>query len=211
MVRWQGLQWSTTSEQIASANHPFGNKGLWTVWRCYRVPTCSSHRFLVLTIAVFFIRKDGSYLLSTVAPVPNHQVNFLCHPAFAQRFWSLGKQMFHTSGVRWRMCRNWNKTLAYWLVRFLSKQTSTDLILLGDTLNLEKNHGLSRCLTHVEVAGGTHFVEQTLSVCKPATMSTTFLIDLHCYDGWPALAVLQDSWVWDTVEKKLEELPKNGF
>lgn len=44
-----------------------------------------------------------------------------------------------------------------------------------------------------EVAGGTDFVEQTLASLKPQTVSTTLMLDLHCYDGWPALAVLQDT------------------
>ena len=44
-----------------------------------------------------------------------------------------------------------------------------------------------------EVAGGTDFVEQTLAWLKPQTVSTTLMLDLHCYNGWPALAVLQDT------------------
>ena len=44
-----------------------------------------------------------------------------------------------------------------------------------------------------EVAGGTHFVEQTLVALKPQTVMTTLMLDLHSYDGWPALTVLQDT------------------
>ncbi|CAL1126565.1 unnamed protein product [Cladocopium goreaui] len=56
---------------------------------------------------------------------------------------------------------------------------------------------LGRALTDVQelkqVAGGTDFVEQTLASLKPQTVSTTLMLDLHCYDGWPALAVLQEA------------------
>lgn len=49
------------------------------------------------------------------------------------------------------------------------------------------------CVTgHAEVAGGVSFVQQTLATCKPQTVATTMVVDLHCYDGWPCLAVLKD-------------------
>ena len=61
-----------------------------------------------------------------------------------------------------------------------------------------------------KVAGGASFVQRSLAAAQPSTVSTTVLVDLHGYDGWPALAVLQDlvgwgfgfrnldgNWIWD--------------
>ena len=47
-------------------------------------------------------------------------------------------------------------------------------------------------LRSLQVAGGTSIVKESLAMCKPCTVATTMLVDLHCYDGWPGMAVLQD-------------------
>ncbi|CAK9116680.1 unnamed protein product [Durusdinium trenchii] len=43
-----------------------------------------------------------------------------------------------------------------------------------------------------QVAGGTDFVKKTLGTFLPDSVSTTLVIDLHCYDCWPALAALEE-------------------
>lgn len=42
------------------------------------------------------------------------------------------------------------------------------------------------------MAGGTDFVRKTLGAFVPESVSTCLLADLHCYDGWVALAALED-------------------
>ena len=44
-----------------------------------------------------------------------------------------------------------------------------------------------------KVGGGTSIVHRSMACCKPNTVGTTVLIDLHSYDGWPCLAVLEDA------------------
>ena len=43
-----------------------------------------------------------------------------------------------------------------------------------------------------KVAGGTSIIHRSMACCKPQTVATTVLIDVHSYDGWPCLAVLED-------------------
>lgn len=47
-------------------------------------------------------------------------------------------------------------------------------------------------LIPLQVAGGTDFVRKTLGAFVPESVSTCLLADLHCYDGWVALAALED-------------------
>ena len=69
----------------------------------------------------------------------------------------------------------------------------------------QHSHHVDACVQHVlnpkmlptkiilaKVAGGVSFVQRSLDAAKPPTVSTTMLVDLHGYDGWPGLAVLQD-------------------
>lgn len=49
-----------------------------------------------------------------------------------------------------------------------------------------------------KVAGGVSFVQRSLAAAKPSTVSSTMLVDLHGYDGWPGLAVLQDIAGWES-------------
>ena len=46
-----------------------------------------------------------------------------------------------------------------------------------------------------EVAGGTNILHQTMQSFLPASVATCIVIDLHGYDGWPALSALEDSWL----------------
>ncbi|CAK9042284.1 Uncharacterized protein SCF082_LOCUS32839 [Durusdinium trenchii] len=43
-----------------------------------------------------------------------------------------------------------------------------------------------------QVAGGTDFIRKTLAAFTPTTVRTTALVDLHCYDCFPALASLEE-------------------
>ncbi|CAL1173958.1 unnamed protein product [Cladocopium goreaui] len=93
-----------------------------------------------------------------------------------------------------RRCSLWNRGVVDNVEMLSRSNMFKPQALIAGKANLPH---LGRALTDVQelkqVSGGTHFVEQTLSLCKPATMATTFVIDLHCYDGWPALAVLQEA------------------
>ena len=42
-----------------------------------------------------------------------------------------------------------------------------------------------------EVAGGTSIIHKTLQAFLPATVGTVLLVDMHGYDGCPALAALE--------------------
>ncbi|CAK9107687.1 Uncharacterized protein SCF082_LOCUS50126 [Durusdinium trenchii] len=44
-----------------------------------------------------------------------------------------------------------------------------------------------------QVAGGTDIVQKTLDHFLPQTVSTCLVVDLHCYDCWPALTALKES------------------
>ena len=45
-----------------------------------------------------------------------------------------------------------------------------------------------------KVAGGTDFVRATLKALLPASVQTCMVLDLVSYDGWAALAALEDFW-----------------
>lgn len=43
----------------------------------------------------------------------------------------------------------------------------------------------------IQVGGGCNLVRKTLAAFLPPTAKHTVLLDLHGYDGWPALAALE--------------------
>ena len=43
-----------------------------------------------------------------------------------------------------------------------------------------------------KVAGGCDIIRKTLSAFVPESVQTCLMVDLHCYDCWPALAALED-------------------
>ena len=48
-------------------------------------------------------------------------------------------------------------------------------------------------LSHlVQVAGGTDIVIKSLNAFCPQQMATRMLVDVMAYDGWPAMACLED-------------------
>ncbi|CAL1160761.1 unnamed protein product [Cladocopium goreaui] len=42
-----------------------------------------------------------------------------------------------------------------------------------------------------QVGGGTDIIHKTLSAFLPESVSTCLMVDLHCYDCWPAMAALE--------------------
>ena len=48
--------------------------------------------------------------------------------------------------------------------------------------------GVAQC----KVGGGTDILHKTLSACLPESVSTCLMVDLHCYDCWPAMAAIED-------------------
>ena len=55
----------------------------------------------------------------------------------------------------------------------------------------------------LQVAGGTDFIRKTMHAFLPDTVSTFILLDLHCYDCFPALAALEDK---SPTTKSLEHI-----
>ena len=43
-----------------------------------------------------------------------------------------------------------------------------------------------------KVAGGCDLIRKTMSAFVPDSVQTCLMVDLHCYDCWPALAALED-------------------
>lgn len=46
-------------------------------------------------------------------------------------------------------------------------------------------------LLAIEVAGGIDIIQKTIAAVNPPSVQTTVVVDLHTYDGWPALACLE--------------------
>jgi len=46
----------------------------------------------------------------------------------------------------------------------------------------------------LEVCGGTSIIHKSLQAFLPQSVATTVVIDMHGYDGFPALAALEASW-----------------
>ena len=49
-----------------------------------------------------------------------------------------------------------------------------------------------KLLVQCKVGGGTDIIHKTLSAFLPESVSTCLMVDLHCYDCWPAMAALED-------------------
>lgn len=48
-------------------------------------------------------------------------------------------------------------------------------------------------VNHNEVSGGCNIVRESIKAFRPTTVETTMLIDVLAYDGFPAMATLQDT------------------
>ena len=44
---------------------------------------------------------------------------------------------------------------------------------------------------HILAAGGTSIIHKSLQAFLPASVATTVLVDIHGYDGFPAIAALE--------------------
>jgi len=51
-------------------------------------------------------------------------------------------------------------------------------------------------LQYIKVAGGTDIFKKTMQAFCVPTSKATALIDLHAYDGFPALAALEVPWLF---------------
>jgi hypothetical protein len=60
--------------------------------------------------------------------------------------------------------------------------------VLGDIFRVILNN-----VNHNEVSGGCNIVRESIKAFRPTTVETTMLIDVLAYDGFPAMATLQDT------------------
>ena len=66
---------------------------------------------------------------------------------------------------------------------------------MGNSMCISKNWTFV-LLQYIKVAGGTDIVKKTMQAFCVPTSKATALIDLHAYDGFPALAALEVPWLF---------------
>lgn len=66
---------------------------------------------------------------------------------------------------------------------------------MGNLMCISKNWTFF-LLQYIKVAGGTDIVKKTMQAFCVPTSKATALIDLHAYDGFPALAALEVPWLF---------------
>lgn len=177
------LLWFTRTRGTFTANLLCGSRAQWTMSKCYHGQHVQTRSCLTNIAVQVQIKPD-------VSPDPS-----LLRPAFCQvvvqskaNLPHLRRALTDVQELK-QVGEIWGKNLYY-----------HQNLVVGVTYFIRRCPKKCYPLPSLsfgwypwEVAGGTDFVEQTLASLKPQTVSTTLMLDLHCYDGWPALAVLQDT------------------